>query len=263
MTKTILLTGATDGIGLETAKALAAMGHNLLLHARDKTKAEYVKTMLLSINSNAKIDLYLADLSELDQVKLMAKDILNSEQKLDAIINNAGVLVSNKGLSTNGMDIRFMVNTIAPYVLTKLLLPVLNTHARIVNLSSAAQMPLNWDAFENGGELEAHSAYAQSKLSLTMWSMELAQELGANYVVVAVNPKSLLGSKMVKEAYGQQGFNLEIGADILCRAALAEEFAASSGKYFDNDVERFTNPHPFALIKENRAKLMGILDNYL
>ena len=102
------------------------------------------------------------------------------------------------------------------------------------------------------------AAYAQSKLALTMWSKTLALSLGdEGPIIVAVNPGSFLGSKMVKEAYGVAGGDLRIGAEILTRATLSDEFATASGKYFDNDSGRFAPPHPDA---QDPAKCAAVAD---
>ncbi len=94
-----------------------------------------------------------------------------------------------------------------------------------------------------------------------MWSIELAKNTGVN--IISVNPKSFLGSKMVREAYGRQGYDLKLGADILRRAALSAEFKNASGKYFDNDYGVFSEPHPFALNENNRKELLKALDNFM
>ena len=97
--------------------------------------------------------------------------------------------------------------------------------------------------------------YAQSKLALTMWSIHLAHQLGdQGPLIIPVNPASFLGSKLVKDAYGLEGNDLGIGADILCRAALSEEFSNASGKYFDNDSGLFKDPHADALDAEKNHK---------
>lgn len=96
--------------------------------------------------------------------------------------------------------------------------------------------------------LSDNAAYAQSKLALTMWSRGLALAQGVEGpAVIAVNPGSFLGTKMVKQAYGLNGRDVGIGEDILCRAALSDEFATASGQYYDNDSGRFASPHPDAL----------------
>ena len=149
-----------------------------------------------------------------------------------------------------------MVNTFAPYVLTRALLPVLASHSRIVNLSSAAQAPVDLDVLHGRKQVDDMEAYAQSKLAITIWSQELAKELSNGPVVVAVNPGSLLASKMVKEGFGVAGKDLQIGADILCDAAIGDTFAQASGKYFDNDRGTFSQPHAAALKANHCTEVM-------
>ncbi len=242
MSKTILITGATDGIGFETAKMLAAEGNTILLHGRNKDK---LQSVALQIGRDTQT--YLADMSSLDDVDQMAKAILKKHDKIDIIINNAGIFKTPVTTTKDGLDTRFMVNTIAPYALTQQLLPIMPEDGRVINLSSAAQAPVDIDALKGGVQLDAMSAYAQSKLAITIWTQELAKEMPNGPVFVAVNPGSLLASKMVKEGFGVEGHDLSIGADILRRAALSDEFAYASGKYFDNDARRFASPERSAL----------------
>ena len=136
MAKKILLTGASDGIGLEATKLLAAQGHQLLLHGRNAQKLEQAKNAISE--SDALIETYLADLSDLRQVVALAADIQSKHTSLDVIINNAGVFKTSAPVSAAGLDVRFVVNTIAPYILTMQLLPLMPDDARIVNISSAA-----------------------------------------------------------------------------------------------------------------------------
>ena len=111
---------------------------------------------------------------------------------------------------------------------------------------------------------EDFTAYAQSKLALTMWSRSLALSLKGNGpTMIAVNPGSMLGSKMVKEAFGVAGDNIWIGTDILTRAALTEEFAAASGQYFDNDRGRFAPPHPDALDPQKCQRVVRAIETVL
>ncbi len=263
MIKTILLTGATDGIGLESAKLFAKNGHNLLIHGRNAEKLDKVKVELLAINPSIDVKCFTADLSLLKNAKTLAEDILGAVSAIDVIINNAGVFVADNTTTAEGLDLRFAVNTISPYVLTKALLPVLSEKGRVINLSSAAQAAVDFVAMKTGAKMPHDLAYAQSKLAISMWSITLSEELGDNAVVVSVNPKSFLGSKMVKQAYGRNGYDLSIGADILYRAALSDEFAGRTGSYYDNDYGKFSSPHPFALNKDNRVKLIETMEEII
>lgn len=167
-------------------------------------------------------------------------------------------------VSADGLDVRFMVNTIAPYSLTQQLLPLLDNTARVINLSSAAQSSLSPNELLKPSSLSDNAVYAKSKLALTMWSRQLALSLGKNGpVIVAVNPKSFLGSKMVEQAYGFAGSSLQIGADILVKAALSQEFANASGLYFDNDIGEFTSPHQDALNADEIAEITQVIEKII
>ncbi len=265
MQKTILITGATDGIGLETAKMLVVQGHNVLLHGRNQAKLKNIVNELSALAEGGKIESYVADLSRMADVVKVGEAITSKHQKLDVLINNAGVFVVPESGTDDGLDVRFAVNTIAPYLLTQKLLPLMGDSSRVINLSSAAQAPVDLRALTgNISRLSAGDAYAQSKLALTMWSFDMASTLGNDGpVIIAVNPKSFLGSKMVKQAYGSNGHDLRIGADILCKAALSDEFAGASGKYFDNDIGRFAHPHPDALNSRKCKELVTVIEEIL
>ncbi|WP_444909552.1 SDR family NAD(P)-dependent oxidoreductase [Microbulbifer sp. TRSA005] len=248
MTKTILLTGATDGIGLETAKLLASKGHTLLLHGRSKSKLAKVKKSISQDYPKTTIDTFLADLTNLSEVEALAVKVKSHYSNIDVLINNAGVLKIPNPVTDSGYDIRFIVNTIAPYILTKHLLTLFNSSGRVINLSSAAQAPVNLEALKGEQLLSDSDAYAQSKLAITMWTFQLSKSLGNEApAFIAINPASFLGSKMVKEAYGSLGRDIGIGADVLVRAALSDEFSSATGKYFDNDLGNWSQPHPDAL----------------
>lgn len=263
MSKTLLLTGATDGIGLAAAEMLAPLGHTLLLHGRSAAKLDAARRHLAMLPGAGPIETFVADLSRLAEARALADAVRSAHDRLDVLINNAGVFNAAQARTADGLDLRFAVNTLAPYLLTRQLLPLLGT-GRVVNVSSAAQAPVSLDALAGHGHLDDMAAYAQSKLALTMWSRHMAMAQGdAGPVIVAVNPGSMLGSKMVKQAFGVDGADLRIGADILARAALSDEFAAASGLYYDNDARRFGPPHPDALDARKAAALVRAMDAVL
>lgn len=252
--KKILITGATDGIGYETAKKLKSLGHTILVHGRNKDK---LKRIGVELNAET----FKADLSSFSEVKSFANDIIEKHKTIDILINNAGVYKTSKTITEEGLDVRFVVNTISPYLLTNMLLPIINNSGRIINLSSAAQSSVDFDAFSGKKELDDFEAYAQSKLGLSMWSRYLANKLnGTGPIVISVNPGSLLGTKMVKEGFGADGNDINIGVDILVELALDNKHKDSNGKYFDNDLGRFTQPKADGLNDEKTKKLISILE---
>jgi len=264
MTKTILITGATDGIGLETAKMMASDGHTLLLHGRSPEKLQTTADAVGAIEGSGDVRTYKADLSNLAEVRAMADAVSHDFNKLDVVINNAGIFKMANPLTQDGYDARFIVNVVAPFMLTQALLSSLGTDGRVVNVSSAAQAPVNIDGFLKKQPFSDGDAYAQSKLALTMWSFEMAKERGADGpMIVAVNPASFLGSKMVKEAYGQARHDLAIGADILARAALSDEFKNASGRYYDNDRKSFAQPHTDALDTAKNRRVIEAIEQII
>ena len=260
MAKTIMITGATDGIGKETARMLFAKGHALVLHGRNGQKLDGVIGEITKQPGGGRIDPVVADLSRLADVRALADKVSELHPALDVLINNAGIY-SPGGVTDDGLDVRFAVNTVAPYVLTQRLLERLGARGRVVNLSSAAQAPVNLQALAGQVAVADMEAYAQSKLALTMWSREIGLTCKqSGPMVVAVNPASLLGSKMVKSAFGVAGGDLRIGADILSRAALDDQFANAGGQYFDNDTGQFAAPHADALDVNKCRAVVGAIE---
>ena len=265
MQKTILITGSTDGIGLEAARMLVTLGHHILLHGRNSAKLEEAERALSGIADGGRVESYLSDLSRMDDVEALAKAVAERHTQLDVLINNAGVFITPEPITEDGLDVRFSVNTLAPYLLTQRLLPLLGTSGRVINVSSAAQSPVDPEALAGRVRLaDDYSAYAQSKLALTMWSRSMALSLkDEGPAFIAVNPGSMLGTKMVKEGFGVAGGDIRIGAEILTRAALADEFETASGQYFDNDSGQFASPHPDALNPQKSEKIVRAIEAIL
>lgn len=257
MALTILITGATDGIGLETAKKLKSLGHEVIVHGRNAEK-------LAAIEEKLSVATFRADLSDLYQVEVLSENILEKYSHLDVLINNAGVFKAQNPITSNGLDVRFVVNTIAPYLLTKKLLTILKSNSRVINLSSAAQASVDFDALLGKKELEAFEAYAQSKLAITMWTHYLADEHKMDGpCLIAVNPGSLLGTKMVKEGFGTEGNDINIGVNIITELSIDKNYANSSGKYFDNDSGGFVAPQADGLDVQKTDKLIKLLDSQI
>ncbi len=266
MTKTILVTGATDGIGLATVHVLAGLGHTILLHVRNVDKLNTVQTELAGLAQGGRIHSYVADLSRVNEVEALAQAVAADHTNLDVLINNAGVYHTPVTKTEDGLDTRFAVNTFAPYLLANCLWDLLcsSRGSRVINLSSAAQSPVQIDALIGKTTLSAGEAYAQSKLALTMWTQEQALVSGeTGPKVIAVNPGSMLGSKMVKEAFGVAAGDVSQGADVLVKVAVSDDFADANGRYFDNDSGKFAALHPDALDRRKSKAVVDAIEDFL
>lgn len=253
----ILITGATDGLGRATAQSLAEQGHDLILHGRSPDKLAATADALRA--TGVRITKDQADLSDLSQVAAMADRIAAAFPRLDVLINNAGVLKTAQTTTPDGQDVRFVVNTFAPALLSRKLLPLFAKNGRMIHLSSAAQSRVDPEAMAGHVPLQDMEAYAQSKLAITLWSQHFATRHPDGPVSVAVNPGSLLATKMVREGFGTSGTDLGIGVDILTRAALTAEFADASGRYYDNDAKRFGPLYPAELSRETSDLIDGAI----
>ncbi len=257
MKKVIFITGSTDGIGKLAAIKLAKEGHEIYLHGRNAAKLAAVISETKELSKNQNVKGFTADFSDLEEVKQMAEQINTELSKIDVLINNAGVFKSSKPLNKDGLDLRFVVNYFAPYLLTQELMSLLKkgTAPRIVNLSSAAQAPVSHSALSGKSQLSEQEGYAQSKLALTMWSFHLANTL-QNISVIPVNPGSLLNTNMVREAYGRFWSSADKGANILYDLAVSENHKGITGKYFDNDKGGYGNAHSDAYDQTEIDKLI-------
>lgn len=264
MQKTILVTGSTDGIGKLVALKLAADDHAVFMHGRNPDKLSLVISEINSLTKNENVDGFVADFSKLDDVRQMADQINKDLPKIDILINNAGIFKSSEVFNKDGLDIRFVVNYLAPYLLTEKLIPLLKngTVPRIINLSSAAQSSVSHEALSGNLNLSHGESYAQSKMALTMWSFYLSEAL-PEVAVIAVNPGSLLDTKMVAEAYGHHWSPADKGADILYNLAVSEDYKGITGEYFDNDKGSFGPAHPDAYSKTKIENLIKITRDIL
>ena len=255
MSKTILITGSTDGIGKLAAARLAKEGNEIYLHGRNAEKLASTINEIKKTSGNNMVKGFLADFSDLKSVEKMVESIKHQIPKLDVIINNAGIFKTPASTDRNGVDIRFTVNYLAPFLLTNKILPLLQkgNNPRIINLGSAAQATVNLGNLLGHNELRPQEAYAQSKLAITMWALFFAQE-HQEITSIVVNPGSLLDTKMAKEAYNQVWSPATKGSDILYDLASSSIYQKHSGEYFDNDIGGFGPAHPDAydskLIKE-------------
>ena len=251
MAKHILITGSTDGIGKLGAMKLARDGHVIYLHGRNRDKLDAVKEEIRKNSGNEEVFGFHGDFESTNEVIKMASVIQENVPKIDVLINNAGVYQSAKQQNAQGMDLRMAVNYLATVVLTTELMALFkkSDKPRIINVSSAAQAQVSLGVLRGNQKVSDQNAYAQSKLALIMWSMHLAKS-HPDLSVIALNPGSLLNTKMVREAFGRHWSSAEKGGDILYDLSVLDEYEGISGEYFDNDLGskkgRFGKAHPDA-----------------
>jgi NAD(P)-dependent dehydrogenase (short-subunit alcohol dehydrogenase family) len=253
---TILVTGATDGLGRRVARELAAKGATVLLHGRSPERLEATLEEVRSQASSQKVDSYLADLSSLGSVRDLAERILSQYDRLDVLINNAGIIAQERHESADDYELTFAVNYLSHFLLTSLLLPLLkdSAPARVVNVASAGQSPIDFDnpMLERG--YDAMRAYSRSKLAQIMFTFELAERLsGTGVSVNALHPASLMDTKMVQETFGYTMSTVEEGTEAVVRLAASPELEGVTGRYFDGMREARADGQAYD--KEARQRL--------
>lgn len=256
-----LVTGSTDGIGRITAEKLAAMGMTVLIHGRDREKCEKTMEEIRKSTDNPKIDMYTFDLSSLEEVRKLASKIRSEHSAINILINNAGILPGKhtegkRLLSEDGYELCFAVNYLAPFLLTRLLIPLLerSSPARVVNVSSAAQKQLDFDNIMLERDYEPMRAYAQSKLALAMFTFELADRVKEMGITAnCLHPGTLLDTKMVRESSMSAQGSAESGAVVEVYAATSAELEDKTGLYLEEQKE--ASAHQQAYDREAREKL--------
>ena len=253
---TILVTGATDGLGKHVASALARRGATVLLHGRSPERLEATLEEVRSQTNSQKVGSYLADLSSLAAVRDLAERILSEYDRLDVLVNNAGIIARERKESEDGYELTFAVNYLSHFLLTSLFLPLLkdSAPARVVNVASAGQSPIDFDdpMLERG--YDAMRAYSRSKLAQIMFTFELAERLSDTGVSVnALHPASLMDTKMVQDTFGYTMSTVEEGTEAVVRLAVSPEVEGVTGRYFDGTREARADGQAYD--KEARQRL--------
>jgi NAD(P)-dependent dehydrogenase (short-subunit alcohol dehydrogenase family) len=193
----------------------------------------------------------LADLSSLTAVRGLAEELADSSPGLDVLVNNAGVGVAERTVTEDGYELTFAVNYLAPFLLTGLLLPLLraNAPARVVNVASIGQAPVNFDDVMLESGYNTGLAYAQSKLAMISFTFELAARLqseGETGVTVnALHPATLMPTKLVFETVGRTIDSLEQGLEATLRLVIDPELDGVSGVYFNGLEEATADPQAY------------------
>lgn len=234
--KTVLVTGSTDGIGKATAKALAELGCQVIVHGPDDARARCTQRDLISTTASPDFQAVSADFSSLAQVRELAKEI-RSLPRLDVLINNAGIATNHRTLTEDGFESTFGINHLAPFLLTNLLMDLLqdSAPARVVNVSSSVHKrgridlgDLQMKRHFNGWE-----AYCNSKLANALFTCELARRVNSSRVTANFLHPGAVATKLL-HVFREGGGTVESGAETPVHLALAPEVARVTGRYFVN-----------------------------
>lgn len=254
----ILVTGSTGGLGREVALRLAATGAHVIIHGRNADRGrEVVEEIDKAGVGSARF--YAADLASFAEVRRLAEEIRRDYDRLDVLVNNAGIWLpqGERQLSADGHEMHFQVNYLAGYLLTRMLLPLLEAGApsRIVNVASAAQNPIDFADVMLERGYSGSRAYAQSKLAQVLFTVDLAEELRDQGVtVVSLHPATLMATDMVREAGVPPRSTVDEGADAVMRLITSDD--VQSGQYYNGlQVGR---PNAQAQDAEARARLRAL-----
>jgi retinol dehydrogenase 14 len=234
--KVFLVTGATDGIGKATVLELARMGAVVCVHGRSPEKARRVVEEIRRATGNDAIEYFLADFASLAQVRALASEVLEKHDRLDALINNAGIISKTRQSTQDGMELTFQVNHLAPFLLTNLLLDSLRASGagRVVTVSSGMYQSaeLDWDNLQGEKHYEGYAAYSRSKLCNVLFTFALARRLqGSPVTANCLNP-GVVDTQMLRMGWGGGGVSPAQGAQTSVYLATSPEVEGVTGMYF-------------------------------
>jgi NAD(P)-dependent dehydrogenase (short-subunit alcohol dehydrogenase family) len=250
--KICLVTGSTSGIGKVTARELANRGANVVLVSRSRAKGEATQAEIKQATGNQQVELLVADLSVLEDVRRLAAEFQHTHSHLHLLVNNAGCAYPTRTLTSEGFEATLAVNYLAPFLLTELLLDTLKASApaRIVNVSSAqhANASIEFDNLQGEKKYANLRNYNQAKLALLLWSYELARRLeGTGVTVNALHP-GVTATNFVSGMNGLPAWVMKLGKSLLLTPeqgaqttlylATSPEVEGVTGKYFVKSQEK-------------------------
>jgi len=247
--KIVLITGSTDGIGKQTALELAQKGATVLIHGRSLKRGRVIVDQIIRQTTNSSIDLFISDFSSLNQVKELAEEIKTKYNRLDILINNAGIYMKKRIVTEDGYEMTFQVNHLAHFLLTILLLDLIehSIPSRIVNVSSMAHSStIDFNDLQSEKNYSAYGAYALSKLANILFTIKLAEDLKNKGVTVNCLHPGVIDTKLLREGFGSMGRDVNDGAKI-------PVFLASSPEVDDDTGKFYTNSFKGIIKKEQRA----------
>jgi NAD(P)-dependent dehydrogenase (short-subunit alcohol dehydrogenase family) len=257
--KCALVTGSTDGVGRVVAARLAADGASLLVHGRDRARGEQLVAEIK--NKGGAAEFLAADLASLRAVRELAEAVQGRTERLDILINNAGIGTASGGpgrqVSADGHELRFAVNYLSGFLLTHLLLPLLRASApaRIVNVASAGQQEIDFADVMLTRGYSGTRAYCQSKLAQIMFTIDVAETLkGSGITVNALHPATYMNTTMVRTAGVTPWSSVEEGAEAILNLAAEPALEGRSGLYFNGLNEARANRQAYDAEARHRLR---------
>jgi len=260
--KTTLVTGSTDGVGREVALRLGGDGWRVLIHGRDRERGKEVVAAIEKAGGTA--EFIAADLSTLAEVRRLADAVQKTTQRLDLLINNAGIGSGGpQGVrqeSADGYELRFAVNYLSGFLLAHLLLPLIekSAPARIINVSSLGQQAIDFDDVMLTHDYSGMRAYRQSKLAQILFTLDLAHDLkGTGVTVTALHPATFMNTAMVRQ-FGTPMSTVEEGADAIMRLAVSGDVDGMTGLYFNGQREAKADPQAYDAGARQKLKALSL-----
>ncbi|MGH9195152.1 MAG: SDR family oxidoreductase [Acidimicrobiia bacterium] len=236
--KTVLVTGATDGIGRETAHQLLERGLRVLVHGRTLEKASRVVVELKRATPAAQVESVYADLADMREVLGPAQKVREKTPVLDVLINNAGVYAHTRVITSDGFELTMAVNHFAPFLLTHELLYLLQgaSQGRIITVSSIAHQSgrLDLDDLTFARRYDGYDAYAASKLANILFTGALAKRLDGTSVTANSLHPGVISTKLLHKGFGFGGAPVQQGARTSVYLATSEEVNDIRGAYFED-----------------------------
>ena len=262
--KTVLVTGSTDGVGRYVAAKLASAGAKVLIHGRDSGRGKALADEIKREGRGEAV-FYQADLSSLAGARGLAEAVLADNKRLDIFISNAGIGSQNDGparqISADGHELRFAVNYLAGFLLAYRLLPLLKASApsRIVNVASLGQHPIDFDDVMITKGYSGSRAYAQSKLSQIMFTIDLAEELkGTGVTVNSLHPATYMNTTMVRAGGITPISTVEQGGEAILHLAVGDDVADKSGLFFNGMNQAQANPQAYDAAARKRLRALSL-----